>query len=104
MGDHRGGGTPKLKAASIPSILWYLCSHQLLYPFVLPTRSTHTLLWGKLRPRPHSKFPGLKLALGLPPTLPSQLPAATWMEASRRPGRGIPRAQAAFQQARPRLL
>lgn len=97
MGDHRGGG-PQTQGSlgSPPSCDACALLSSATLPPTLPTRPTHTLLWGKLRPRPHSKFPGPSQHWGCPHP---RLPAATWMEASRRPGWGIPRAQAAFQPA-----
>lgn len=96
VGDHRGGKTPSL--GSPPSCGASALSALISYcvPHVLPTRLTHTLLWGKLRQRPHSKFSGLKPALELPLPLAS---SSNLDGGLRRPGRGIPRAQAAFQPA-----
>lgn len=83
----------------IPSILWCLCSlcsHQLLCPPCPPHQVDPNPPMGKLRQRPHSKFSGLKPALELPLPLAS---SSNLDGGLRRPGRGIPRAQAAFQPA-----
>lgn len=102
MGDHRGGGPqtqgslgppPSCDASALSALISYSDPPSSLPP---PIRRPTPSYGGKLRPRPLSKFPGPSQLWGCPHP---QLPAATWTKASRRPGRGIPRAQAAFQPA-----
>lgn len=101
MGDHRVEGPQTQSSLGYPpSCSASVLSSLACYPRLpLHPCPTHTLLRGKLSPRPHSKFLGQEPALGLPPPPAPSSNLDAGRPDSRRPGWGIPRAQAAFQPA-----